>query len=510
MTLRHQTILWILGSGLVLSLISGVVLYAEGRQRILREQTLRLQAEMDRAAQQLKTSLEAHITALNVWRELPLTVSQTLRGDPDLLLLDFLRRVAPAYPLFHTLRVVNRDRRVLASTSLKEVDRPFPFPPFSSGGNETLRVWLPIQTPTPHPETLGWMVGDILATDLRTWLFGETYPTSRIIFGEPEKGGGIRRVIRLDSHFALPSVVLEMRPESTRYVREVRRWVIRLVLSEILFLMLLILTVGWGMDRILLEPMDRIRAFVGALREGNYRQRLPVGGPEEIAQLQRDLNRMARALEERERARALLGKYVHPDLVPHLLEHPEALQRERREITVLFVDIQGFTAFADTHPLDEVVEALQTALTGFSRAVTREGGMVDKFLGDGLLALFNAPIPAPDHPRRAVRAALHILTDPALRALPFRFGMGIHTGEALVGRLGSVEKEEYTAIGHTVNLASRLEHATRSLGFSLLVSDPVYRVAEDLLVGARRVEIQIRGVRSPVIAWGYPSSSRST
>ncbi len=501
MTLRQQTVLWILGSGLILTLVSGVLLYTEGRNRILREQTLILQAEMDRAAQQLKTTLEAHVTALKVWSELPLVQTQTLRGDPDLLLLDFLRKVASSYPLFHILRVVDHNRRILASTSLREVDQPLL--PRSSAGSETARVWVPIQTPTPHPETLGWMVGEVLASALREWLFGTAYPKSRIHFGMPGEGGTLRRTVRLNTVFSVPPIVLEVDPERTLYVREVRRWVVRLVLAEVLFLGLLILTIGYGMDRILLDPMDRIRTFVESLRMGNYALRLPVEGPREVAQLQQDLNRMAQALEERERARSLLGKYVHPGLVQHLLEHPETLQRERRVITVLFVDIQGFTAFADTHPLDEVVRALQTALTEFSRAVSQEGGMVDKFLGDGLLALFNAPIPAEDHPRRAVRAALHILSNPVLQALPFRFGIGIHTGEALVGRLGSVEKEEYTAIGHTVNLASRLEHATRELGLPLLVSDPVYHQARDLLPGAQRVELRVRGVRTPVVAWGF-------
>jgi len=504
MTLRFQTTLWILFAGLLLTLFSGSLLYMEGRTRIRRELEQSLRHEADRAATQLQSTLEAYTVALETWGDLPLLQTQILSGDPDLLLVDFLQRVAPAYPLFHRLRILDAHGTVLASTHLKEIDRTVPFSVPTGVHGDTLRIRVAVRTPPPNARLLGWIEGEWLAGDLKRWVFGREQP-HRIVFGVPDSplpSGVLRRTLRLHTDPPLPPLTLEMFPENARFSRELRRWIDRLVGAELTFLVLLLWLITAGMERILLRPLDRIRSFLDHLRAGDYSRRLPVHGPRELAQLQADLNRMAHALEERERARTLLGKYVHPRLVKTLLEQPDALRRERRVITVLFVDIQGFTPFAESHPLDEVVQTLQLALSRFTEAVTREQGMVDKFLGDGLLALFNAPIPDPDHPRRAVRSALHILQDPVLQELPFRFGIGIHTGEALVGRLGSRDKEEYTALGHTVNLASRLEHATRDRDLDLLVSDTTYRHASDLLPGARKVVVHLRGIEAPVVAWG--------
>ena len=503
MTLRLQTARWVLFAGFVLTTLSGMWLYLDGRNRIRHTLEQDLQHEADRAAVQLQSTLEAYTVALGIWRELPLLQTQILSGDPDLLLVDFLQRVAPAYPLFHTIRILDTQRTILASTRLSEIDHTLQTPPKTQWNRDTLQVWVPVRTPPPNARLLGWIQGTWLARDLKRWVFGAHVP-HRVMFGSADTGNArvYRRTFQLKGTLTLPPITLELHPETTRFSQELRRWITRLVTAELLFLFLLLLLILTGMERILLRPLDQIRTFLDRLREGVYTERLPVHGPRELAQLQEDLNRMAHALEERERARTLLGKYVHPELVRTLLEHPESLRRERREITVMFVDIQGFTAFAESHPLQEVVQTLQVALSRFAEAVSREQGMVDKFLGDGLLALFNAPVQVPDHPRRAVRAALQILHDPVLQQLPFRFGIGIHTGEALVGRLGSRDKEEYTAIGHTVNLASRLQQATRDQDLDLLVSDNAYHPAADLLYEAQQVVVHLKGIEEPVVAWG--------
>lgn len=171
---------------------------------------------------------------------------------------------------------------------------------------------------------------------------------------------------------------------------------------------------------------------------------------------------------EARKVRATFQRYVTPEVVDALLSQPDAaeLKGGRREVTVLFADLRGFTAFAERMPPERVVQVLNQYLSAMAEAVLLRGGMVDKFLGDGLMALFGAPLPDEQHADAAVRAALDALRrakelarragdDPSSPGLSV--GIGIHTGEVIVGSIGSPKRLEYTAVGDTVNVASRLQ-----------------------------------------------------
>ncbi|MGE5385204.1 MAG: adenylate/guanylate cyclase domain-containing protein, partial [Betaproteobacteria bacterium] len=181
---------------------------------------------------------------------------------------------------------------------------------------------------------------------------------------------------------------------------------------------------------------------------------------------------------ERGRVRTLFSRYVSSAVVDALLAQPEMprLGGQASEITVLFSDIRNFTTLSERLQPEEVVEILNRWFEGACAILRDEGGSIDKFIGDAVMAEFGMPLAQPDHARRAVRAALRLAalaeelktwmnTRFAGRDLPdFAIGIGLHSGSAVVGNIGSSQRMEYTAIGDTVNLASRLEGVTKTLG----------------------------------------------
>lgn len=206
-----------------------------------------------------------------------------------------------------------------------------------------------------------------------------------------------------------------------------------------------------------------------------------------------------------EAQRRLFERMVSPAVIDQLDPDSLHLGGKRTEITILFADIRGSTAFGEGVPPEELFLALNRYLAAAAEAVLGEEGTVDKFMGDAVMAWFNAPIPQPDHTLRAVRAALAIqaaarrLQTDLPPAWHLQFGVGIHTGEALLGLIGTEKRLEYTAIGDSVNTARRIqEHA--AAGQILITQAAFGRIAG--LVRARPVEaVLAKGKREPVAVY---------
>jgi adenylate cyclase len=260
-------------------------------------------------------------------------------------------------------------------------------------------------------------------------------------------------------------------------------------LRTALFLALVVLAVGFGLAllfantvaRPLLEiadQMDRVAQF--DLRE-----------PPVDRSIFREIERMERSLNGMIRSLSSFAAYVPRDLVKMLVTTGEAARLEGRmkRITILFSDVAGFTSLSEQLAPNELVQRLGAYLSEIATVIGREGGTVDKFIGDGVMAFWNAPQDQADHAVRALRAALACqqrLADlrsrpaEAERALPTRIGLA--TGEVVVGNIGSVERMNYTVVGDSANLASRLEALNKVYGTLILIADETASDARDAVI----------------------------
>jgi adenylate cyclase len=223
-------------------------------------------------------------------------------------------------------------------------------------------------------------------------------------------------------------------------------------------------------------------------------------------QLRRGFAASISAATARDRVTNLFGQHVSPQVVERLLLEGAATQSDIRQVAVMFVDFRSFTAGARSRSPQDVVDRLDGAFAVLVEILDRHDGIVNKFLGDGFLALFGAPFEAEDPAHRAVAAAREMLD--AMKHIndgsswPLRIGIGIHFGEVVAGNIGSPRRKEYTVIGDTVNFASRLEALNKEFGSQLLISSAVRDVlGEDCPDAVSLGEVPIRGYEQPMAIW---------
>jgi adenylate cyclase len=219
--------------------------------------------------------------------------------------------------------------------------------------------------------------------------------------------------------------------------------------------------------------------------------------------------------EERQRqfTRRAFQQYVSPEVVERIMQNPQALQfgGELRNLTVLFSDIRGFTTFTEKNDPHLVVQMLREYLTQMTRIVIEEGGTLDKYIGDAVMAEFGAPIAYPDHALRGCRAALRMNEEVArLQAKwtaegkePFRIGLGVNTGNMVVGNLGSEQLFDYTVIGDEVNLGARLESLNKEYETTthIIISEATYEAAKDGIDARPLGEVKVKGKSRPVVVY---------
>jgi adenylate cyclase len=222
--------------------------------------------------------------------------------------------------------------------------------------------------------------------------------------------------------------------------------------------------------------------------------------------LRRQFEASIAAASARDRVTNLFGQHVSPQVVERLMLEGAATASELRRVVVMFVDFRSFTVQAQQRSPRQVVERLDRAFAVLVEILDRHGGIVNKFLGDGLLALFGAPIAHDDAVRQAVDAARDMLAamerDNAAGDWALRIGIGVHVGEVVAGTIGSPRRKEYTVIGDAVNLASRLEALNKELGTQCLISAAVYDALGEAGRDAMPLgEMKVRGYERPVAVW---------
>ena len=221
-----------------------------------------------------------------------------------------------------------------------------------------------------------------------------------------------------------------------------------------------------------LRPIRDLAEGTERVAAGDYSQRLPVVQDDDLGALAASFNRMQAGLAERQRLQAAFGTYVDPILATRLLEQgDDVFTGERREVTVLFVDIRDFTPFAEANTAEDTVARLNALFEIVVPAVVEAGGHVNKFLGDGALAVFGAPNDLAEHADAAVDAAIRIHRLVAERfGGALRIGIGINTGVVIAGTIGGGGKLEFTLIGDAVNVAARVEQLTKTTGDGILLT----------------------------------------
>ena len=250
--------------------------------------------------------------------------------------------------------------------------------------------------------------------------------------------------------------------------------------------------------RMTADPVDSVRRALAEVQRGQLAIKVPVYDGTQIGQLQLGFNEMVAGLRERERIREAFGTYVDPEVAERILAEGTDLRGEEVEVTIMFIDIRGFTPFAERTPADEVVAALNELFEQFVAAIHAHGGHVDKFVGDGLLAVFGAPRRLADHADKALQAALEIAEQLHSKA-NLTIGIGLNSGTVVAGNVGGAGRLEFSVIGDPVNVAARVEAATRQTGDTILLAERT----RELLTGehpslTERPGVTLKGKSAPV------------
>ncbi len=292
-------------------------------------------------------------------------------------------------------------------------------------------------------------------------------------------------------------------------VRRLVRQHLFFALGVLLFAAGISIAVGARLASRMSQALSRVNDALMKLANNEYAHVVPIHTGDELEDLATGFNKMVDGLKERDRLRSTLGKYLTTQVMEHLLAGKLVLGGVLLPVTVLFTDIRGFTSISEKMGAQELVGLLNEFFAEMVTVVMEEDGVVDKYIGDAIMAVFGAPVPRTDDALHAVRAAVrmrHALLSLNQRLTrrglsPLEIGIGIHTGEVVAGNIGSEARMEYTVIGDAVNLASRLQSSSKDLGVFILISEDTYQLTKDRIIAAPVREITVKGRARPVMTY---------
>jgi class 3 adenylate cyclase len=260
----------------------------------------------------------------------------------------------------------------------------------------------------------------------------------------------------------------------------------------------------------ILGPLRELIKGTRRVAEHQLDEPVPVTSTDETGELTESFNDMVKAVAERERLHEAFGTFVDPGLANRVLEEGTAFEGEEVDVTVLFLDVRGFTAFSEESDARDIVAELNELFEVAVPIVLKHGGHIDKFIGDGFVAVFGAPEHLPDHARRAVRAACEIAETLAERDGPLKIGIGVNTGRVIAGTVGGGGRLDFTVIGDAVNTAARVERLTRETGDTVLITEATRAELDgDGDDWEERPAVELEGKREPVKVYAPATSERT-
>jgi class 3 adenylate cyclase len=266
------------------------------------------------------------------------------------------------------------------------------------------------------------------------------------------------------------------------------------------------LILGLLFARRLTRPIRALTAGVTRVADGDLSQALPIRSQDELGRLTRAFNQMLDGLRQRDFIRSAFGRYVSPEVAQELLESPEGLRfgGEKRVITVLMSDLRGYTRFAEQGDPQRVMDVLNEYLARMTDIIIEHGGTINEFIGDAVFAVFGAPLMHADHAERAAacalamqRAMVDLNRGHAAGGLPrFEMGIGVNTGEAVVGNIGSEQRAKYAVVGSAVNIAARVEGAT--VGGQVFMTAATYEGIQAVAQVGPPLAVEVKGLSEPL------------
>jgi adenylate cyclase len=265
----------------------------------------------------------------------------------------------------------------------------------------------------------------------------------------------------------------------------------------------------WFFSKTISSPLKKLSAAAGQIKEGDFNIDLHAKSKDEIGLLAESFVEMGQGLAERERLKDTFGRFINKEIAEQAMKGELKLGGEIKQVTVFFSDIRDFTSISEKMTPHDVVEFLNSYLVRMVTCVSKTGGVVDKFIGDAIMAIWGAPVSSGNPARDAlscVRSALMMRlalqeynrTRGTTNRPHLKIGCGINTGDVVAGQIGSQERMEYTVIGDTVNLASRTESLNKPFGTDILITENTWKLIKDYIIAEEMPGVTVKGKAEPV------------